>query len=141
MEETLEGLEKKRKELYRKLEALGDFRRGTISVNYRKCGKKKCVCSNPGHPGHGPQYLWNTTIKGKSYAKNLRLGPELEKYMKETGNYRNFLNLSAQLVQVSERICALRPVREIEDRRESEDLKKKLLEIFRKRFRKRWTES
>ena len=141
MEETLECLEKKRKELYQKLEALGDFRRGTISVNYRKCGKKKCVCSKPGHPGHGPQYLWNTTIKGKSYAKNLRLGPELEKYMKETGNYRNFLDLSAQLVQVSERICELRPVREIEDRRESEDLKKKLLEIFRKRFRKRWTES
>jgi hypothetical protein len=141
MEETLEGVEKKKKELYQKLEALGDFRRGTISVNYRKCGKKKCVCAKPGHPGHGPQYLWNTTIKGKSYAKSLRLGPELEKYMKETGNYRNFLNLSAQLVQVSERICELRPVREIEDRRESEDLKKKLLEIFRKRFRKRWSES
>jgi hypothetical protein len=141
MEETLEGLEKKRKALYQKLEALGDFRRGTISVNYRKCGKKKCVCAKPGHPGHGPQYLWNTTIKGKSYAKNLRLGPELEKYMKETGNHRSFLNLSEELVRISERICELRPVREIEDRRESEELKKKLLEIFRKRFRKRWTES
>jgi hypothetical protein len=141
MEETLEGLEKKRKELYQKLEALGDFRRGTISVNYRKCGKKGCACAKPGHPGHGPQYLWNTTIKGKSYAKNLRLGPELEKYMKETGNYRNFLSLSEELVQMNERLCVLRPVREIEDRREWEELKKKLLEIFRKRFRKRWAES
>src|SRR5512136_2069019 len=140
MEETLESLEKKRKELYQMLEALGDFRRGTISVNYRKCGKKRCVCTKLGHPGHGPQYLWNTTIKGKSYAKNLKLGSELEKYKKETGNYRDFLNLSAQLVQVSERICELRPVREIEDRTELEELKKKLLEIFRKRFRKRWTE-
>jgi hypothetical protein len=141
MGESLEGLEKKRKELYAKLEGLGDFRRGTISVNYRKCGKKKCVCAKPGHPGHGPQYLWNTTIKGKSYAKNLKLGPELQKYMEETGNYRNFLNLSKELVQVNERICELRPVREIEDRKESEELKKKLLEVFRKRFRKRWTES
>jgi len=141
MEETLESLEKKRKELYQKLERLGDFKRGTISVNYRKCGKKKCICTKPGHPGHGPQYLWNTTIKGKSYAKNLRLGPELEKYMKETANYRSFLKLSEELVQVNERICELRPVREIEDRRELEDLKKKLLEIFRKRFRKRWAES
>jgi len=141
MGETLESLEEKRKELYEKLEGLGDFRRGTISVNYRKCGKKKCVCAKPGHPGHGPQYLWNTTIKGKSYAKNLKLGPELQKYMEETGNYRNFLNLSKELVQVNERICELRPVREIEGRRESEELKKKLLEVFRKRFRKRWTES
>lgn len=141
MEETLESLERKRKELYQKLEGLGDFRRGTISVNYRKCGKKKCVCTKPGHPGHGPQYLWNTTMKGKSYAKNLRLGPELEKYMKETGNYREFLSLSGELVRVNERICEFRPVREIEDRKESEELKKKLLGIFRKRFKKRWTES
>lgn len=141
MEQTLESLEKKRKELYQKLEALGDFRRGTISVNYRKCGKKKCVCTKPGHPGHGPQYLWNTTIKGKSYAKNLKLGPELEKYVKETGHYRDFLRLSEELVQVNERICELRSVREVEGRRESEELKKKLLEIFRKRFKKRWTES
>jgi len=141
MGETLESLEKKRKELYEKLEGLGDFRRGTISVNYRKCGKKKCVCAKLGHPGHGPQYLWNTTIKGKSYAKNLKLGPELQKYMEETGNYRNFLNLSKELVQVNERICGVRPVQEIEDRKESEELKKKLLEVFRKRFRKRWTES
>jgi len=41
MGETLESLEKKRKELYQKLEGVGDFRRGTISVNYRKCGKKR----------------------------------------------------------------------------------------------------
>jgi hypothetical protein len=141
MEETLESLEKKRKELYQKLGALGDFRRGTISVNYRKCGKKKCVCTKPGHPGHGPQYLWNTTIKGKSYAKNLKLGPELEKYVKETGNYRDFLKLSEELVQLNERVCELRPVREVEGRRESEELKKKLLESFRKKFKKRWTES
>jgi len=141
MQETLESLDKKRKQLYGKLEALGEFRRGTISVNYRKCGKKKCVCMRPGHPGHGPQYLWNTTIKGKSYAKNLRLGPELEKYIRETGNYREFLKLSEELVQVSERMCELRPIREIEDRKESEELKKKLLKIFEKRLRKRWTES
>ncbi len=141
MEDTLEGLEKRRKELCQKLEDLGDFRRGTISVNYRKCGKKRCVCAKASHPGHGPQYLWNTTIKGKSYAKNLKLGPELEKYMKETGNYRDFLKLTGELVQVNERICELRPVREIEDRTELEELKKKLLEIFRKRFRKKWTGS
>ena len=141
MGETLESLEKERKELYRKLEGLGDFRRGTISVNYRKCGKKRCACTKPDHPGHGPQYLWNSTIKGKSYAKNLRLGPDLEKYIQETGNYKEFVKLSEELVQINEKICELRPVREIEERREMEELKKKLLEIFRKKFKKRWTES
>lgn len=141
MEETLESLEKKRKDLNRQLEAVGNFRRGTISVNYRRCGKKNCICAKPGHPGHGPQYLWNTTIKGKSYAKNLKLGPELQKYMEETANYRNFLRLCEELVQLNERGCELRPVSEIEDQKELEELKKKLLRFFRKRFRKKWSVS
>ena len=69
------------------------------------------------------------------------MGPELEKYLQETGNYKEFLKLSEQLVQINGMICELRPVRQIEDQTEMEALKKKLLEIFRKRFRKRWTES
>ena len=137
MEETLESLEAKRKSLYRKMEELGDFRRGIISANYRKCGKKNCACAKPGHLGHGPQYLWNTTIKGKSYAKSVRLGPELQKYMQETARYREFLRLCEELVQLNERISDLRPVVEIEDKNEREALKKKLQEIFRKKLKKR----
>ncbi len=57
MDETLSSLERKRELLYKQLQETGDFRRGTISVLYRKCGKKNCVCAQEGHPGHGPQYL------------------------------------------------------------------------------------
>lgn len=117
MEETLQNLEKR-------LEEMGDFRRGTISVNYHRCGQENCICTKPGHPGHGPQFLWNTTAKGKSYAKGLKLGPELRKYMEETANDRNFLKLCEELVELSEKICDLRPVVEIEDKNEQEELKK-----------------
>lgn len=141
MEKTLGSLEMKRKSLYQKLEEMGDFRRGTISVNYRRCGKENCICTEPGHPGHGPQYLWNTTIKGESYAKNLKLGPELRKYMEETANYRNFLKLCEELVELSEKVCDLRPVAEIEDKNGQEELKKKLQRLFRKRLRRKWTVS
>jgi hypothetical protein len=134
MEETLESLEAKRKSLYQKLGEIGDFRRGIISVNYRKCGKKNCACAKPGHVGHGPQYLWNTTIKGKSYAKSLRLGAELQKYMEETSRYREFLRLCGELVQLNEKISDLRPVVEVEDKNEREALKKKLQGIFKKRL-------
>jgi hypothetical protein len=140
MGETLEMLEAKRKSLYQKLEEL-DFRRGTISVNYRRCGKENCICTKPGHPGHGPQYLWNTTIKGKSYAKSLRLGPELQKYMEETANYRKFLRFCEELVELNEKICDLRSVPEIEDKNEREELKKKLQRLFRKRLKRKWTGS
>ena len=72
MENKLYELEAKRKDLYRQIEALGDFRPGSISVIFRKCGKKNCVCAQRNHPGHGPQYLWTTTRKGKSQGQNFR---------------------------------------------------------------------
>ena len=140
MDETIEALEAERKALYRKFEALGDFRRGTISVNYRKCGKKNCVCAKAGHPGHGPQYLWNTTIKGKSYARGLHFGPELEKYRAETERYREFLKLCEEAVELNERICDLRPVPPIEDQKEMEELKKKLLRWLGRRLRRKSTD-
>ena len=52
--EQSQDLERRRKDLFRQMEHLGDFRRGTISVNYRKCGKSNCVCARKDHPGHGP---------------------------------------------------------------------------------------
>ncbi len=136
MEDTLEGLEKKREELYRQLREVGDFRRGIISVVYRKCGKKYCACAKEGHSGHGPLHLWNTTIKGKSYAKGLKLGSEMQKYVEEIANHRKFVELCEELVLVNERICDLRPVPEVKDEKELAELKKKLQKLFMGKYRK-----
>lgn len=134
MPKSLKALEVQRACLFQQLQTLGDFRPGTISVNYRKCGRKNCVCARPGHGGHGPQFLWNTTQGGKSRAANLRFGPELEKVRKELENYDQFLHLCKELVAVSEQICRFRPVDAIEDEAELEALKKTL----RRRFSPRW---
>lgn len=139
MGETVEGLERKRKSLCEKMGKMGDFRRGLVSANYRKCGKKNCACAREGHDGHGPQYLWNATINGKSRAKNIRLGPELQKYTQETQNYRCFARLCDEIVEVNERLCDLRPIPEIEDNNELEELKKKLRKRFIKRYKKKLT--
>lgn len=133
----LEKLEAKRDSIHEQLVSLGDFRRGTISVNYRKCGKKNCACAKPEHPGHGPQYLWSTTIKGKSYAKNLKLGPELKKTLDETDNYKVFLNLCEELVKINEKLCQLRDIPEITEESEADALKKKLQSLFKKKYKKR----
>ena len=50
MPETLEGLEQRRSSLYHQIQTVGDFRPGTISVNFRKCGKPGCACARPGYP-------------------------------------------------------------------------------------------
>ena len=137
MEETLEALALQRGKLCRQLAELGDFRRGMISVNYRKCGRKNCVCAQPAHRGHGPQYLWNSTMGGRSVAKNLKLGPELEKVQAEVANYQRFTALSRQLIEVNGKICRLRPVREMEDEGELEELKKKLRRQFSRKSARR----
>ena len=137
MKASLEGLEERRKNLWRQLESLGDFRRGTVSVNYRKCGKPNCACARAGHPGHGPQYLWNATLGGKSQAKNLALGPELEKVGQEVENYRRFQRWLEEWVEVNEAICQLRPLRQLEGEQEGEELKKKLQQRYSRKPSKR----
>ena len=137
MEETIESLEKKREYLYRDLRGVGDFKRGIISVIYRKCGKQYCACAKEGHPGHGPLHLWNTTIKGKSYAKSVKLGPEMQKYLDEIANHRRFVELCEEIVVVNERICDMRPVHEVSDEKELADLKKKLQERFMTKYKKK----
>ena len=137
MEKTLEALESRRLKLYGQLADLGDFRPGAISVNYRKCGKKNCVCAQASHPGHGPQYLWIATVKGKSVAKNLRLGPELDKARQQAENYQSFVRLTAEIVEVNDRICELRPTLEIEDEEELNRLKKKLQKQFSRKSGKK----
>jgi len=137
MKDRLESLERRRKALFNNLTAIGDFRRGTIAVNYRKCGKKNCACAKEGHRGHGPQYLWSTTIKGKSFTRRVQLGPEMEKYMQETDNYRTSLKVFDEILELNEKICDLRPLAEIKDDNELERLKKKQRAIFKKKSKRK----
>jgi hypothetical protein len=133
MAESLTELETRRRQLFQEMEALGDFRPGMISTNYRKCGKQNCACAQPGHPGHGPQYLWNTTQNNRSRSQVIRLGPELEKVAREIANYRRFGELCSELVAVNEQLCRLRSVPEIKDERELTRLKKTLQRKYNKK--------
>lgn len=133
MTQSLAELEARRRRLFQEMEELGDFRPGMISTNYRRCGKKNCVCAQPGHAGHGPQYLWNTTQNNRSRAQVIRLGPELQKVEREIANYRRFGELCNELVAVNEQLCRLRPVAEIKDERELGRLKKTLQRKYNKK--------
>ena len=75
----LPDLERRRDDLYRQLGQVGDFRRGSLNEVRRKCGKPDCACAQPGHPGHGPQYNLTRSENGRTVARHLRPGPELDK--------------------------------------------------------------
>jgi hypothetical protein len=137
MRNELKKLEETKSELAEKIKKLGDFRRGYIGESYNKCGKKNCACASKGHPGHGPRYYWSTTIKGKSSTKTLKVGPEMEKYRKEIENCRKYEVLSKSFLELSEQICDLRPIIQIEDASELERLKKKLQRIYKAKCKRK----
>jgi hypothetical protein len=136
MDEKLIQLEEKRKNLIKMFKKLGRFRRGTIAVRYRKCGRENCACKKPGHIGHGPYYEWNTTIKGKSFAKNLTIGSELQKYKEETDNYIKYQELYREFLQVNEEICDLTPHKLLKPAQE-DALKKKLRKLYRSKLKRK----
>lgn len=107
---VLTELEARRARLFERLAAIGDFRRGSISENYRRCGKPNCACAQPGHPGHGPRYLWTRTVAGRRTRGRQLAAGEVEKVRAELARYQEFAALSEQIVEVSEAICEARPV-------------------------------
>src|SRR6202044_2942586 len=108
-ESSLPELEAERDRLYAQLAVVGDFRRGSVSENYRRCGKPNCACAQPGHRGHGPRFLWTRTVAGRG-TKGRQLAPaEVGKVRAEVDRYREFAALAEQIVEVSEAICEARP--------------------------------
>lgn len=133
----IKTLELERDKIRQKLEALDDFRFGSITESFRRCGKKRCVCASKDHPGHGPQYLLTVKQDGKTVTQSLRLGPELDLARTQIENGRRFDEWYRAFVKINEQICRLRPIPKIEDEQELEDLKKKLRARFTRKLRKR----
>ncbi len=73
-------------------------------MNYERCGKPACHSAKKNDTGHGPRYLWNATIGGKSRAKHLKIPEEIKQYSQETKRYRQFVRMCEQLVEVNERL-------------------------------------
>ena len=107
MQNTKTTLEQQRENILEQIASLQPFRRGTVSTNYRKCGKPTCHCTQSEEYRHGPQHLWNATIDGKSVAKHLRTEEEMKKYQEETQRHKQFVELCQQLIQINEQICEL----------------------------------
>jgi hypothetical protein len=108
-EPSLPELEAERERLYAQLSAVGDFRRGSVSENYRRCGKANCACVQPDHPGHGPRFLWTRTARGRGTVGRQLAAGEVEKVRREVARHGEFAALSEWIAEVNEKICEARP--------------------------------
>jgi uncharacterized protein DUF6788 len=108
-EPSLPELEAERDRLHALLRAVGDFRRGSVSENWRKCGKPNCACAAPDHPGHGPRFLWTRSEgRRKRIGRQLAAG-EVEKVRGEIARHAEFTSVVERIVEVNEAICEGRP--------------------------------
>lgn len=108
-EPSLAELEAERDRLYAQLAVVGDFRRGSVSENYRRCGRPNCACASPDHRGHGPRFLWTRSARGKTVGRQLAAA-EVEKVRRELARHGEFTAISERIAAVNEKICEARPV-------------------------------
>jgi hypothetical protein len=112
MAQSLAELEQLRSLLSAQLAQLGDLRPGSVTGVIRRCGKPTCHCAQSDDPGHGPTLRLTYKVQGKTITETLPTPASLQKAEREIAEFRRFQELSRSFVEVSEKICRLRPVEE-----------------------------
>lgn len=110
MSDSLPQLEAKRTDLFRQLAAVGDLRRGSITTTSGKCGKLSCHCAQRDDPGHGPNFRLTRKVAGKTVTETFSSPMALRKAQQEVAEFHRFQQLCGEIIEVSEKICASRPV-------------------------------
>ena len=105
---TLRELEARREAILLEIARTGDMRAGSITENYRRCGRSSCHCAKPDEPGHGPYYAYTWKECGKTRTRNLRPGPELDRLRRQVEHYRRFRALSHEHIDENEELSDLR---------------------------------
>jgi hypothetical protein len=110
--DSITALEARRAELLHSIATLHDMRPGSIVGAVFRCGKPTCHCAQPDDPGHGPNLRLTYKWRGKTVTEALPTPAAVRKAEQEIAEFRNYQQLSRELVEVSERVCRLRPIGE-----------------------------
>ena len=113
MPQNLFDLEARRAALLQQISQLGDFRPGSITATTGRCGNPHCHCHRPNHPGHGPNFRLTSKIGGKTVTETFPNEAARRQAQREIDSYRQWQELSRELVQVSSAICRVRPIAEV----------------------------
>lgn len=106
---TVGQLEELRSLVLDRIAAVPTFRRGSLQVGYRKCGKATCHCARPGEQGHGPRGLWTRTVKGPGGSRGQYIPVEaIEQVRGELDSYAQFAALIEDYVEINEELCKAR---------------------------------
>ncbi|RPF28847.1 DUF6788 family protein [Georgenia muralis] len=91
-----------------RIAAVPAFRRGSLQVGYRKCGRATCRCARPGEQGHGPRGLWTRTVKGEGSRGQYVPVDQIDQVRAELDHYAEFAALVEDYVEINEALCRAR---------------------------------
>jgi hypothetical protein len=110
LSDPLSALIDERSTLLPQVSQLGDFQPGSISSPSRRCGKPTRHCAKSDDPGHGPHFQLTQKIDGKTVTRGLPSPAAVRKAQSEIDEYRRFVEITDDLIDVNRKICRLRPV-------------------------------
>ena len=106
---SVRQLEELRSLMLDRIAAVPPFRRGSLQVGYRKCGRANCRCARPGEQGHGPRGLWTRTAKGPGGSRGQYIPVEaIDQVRAELDNYAQFAALVEDYIEINEALCTAR---------------------------------
>lgn len=106
---TVRELEELRALVLGRLGAVPVFRRGSLQVGYRKCGKPNCRCAREGEQGHGPRGLWTRTAKGPGGSRGQYIPmDQIDQVRQELDDYAQFEQLVEDYVDINEALARAR---------------------------------
>ena len=114
MNDPLVALTSQRSTLLRQITELSDFQPGSVTSTFHRCGNSGCHCAKPDDPGHGPHFQITGKIDGKTFTQSLPSLTAVRKAEGEIAEFRKYKALTGEVVEVSRKICRLRPVGQVE---------------------------
>lgn len=112
MPESLDDLEQQRTAVLRQISQLGDFRPGSITGTGGRCGNPGCHCHQANDSGHAPHARLTYKKDGKTVTESFATPAAQRKAQREIEAFRRYQQLERSFVEVNEKICRARPVKE-----------------------------
>jgi len=104
MENLIDKLNKQKEDILQQIRELDDFRQGSLSPRYRKCGKPYCHCAKEGSKGHGPLWMTTRSVKGKTISKAIPK-EKVDTTFKQIEVFHSFQNLVHEYIETNIKIC------------------------------------
>jgi Family of unknown function (DUF6788) len=99
-DDELARLERRYRELKKRLQTLGFAVAGTVAERYTLCGKATCHCHADPSQRHGPYYQYSRKVAGKTVSR-LLTAEQADQYRQWISNRRTLDEITAAIDEIS----------------------------------------